>query len=86
MQAVSIKPRVVSALWFQRLKLQYHELRSTFAFNFNLRRYVTGVIADVDGITEELHRAGGAAAQQCIHSTLTMPPAKEGEVATGHSR
>ena len=27
-------------LWFQRLKLLYHKLlSSTFAFNFNLRRY-----------------------------------------------
>jgi len=29
-------------LWFQRLKIEYHKLLSTFAFNFNLRRYATG--------------------------------------------
>ena len=26
--------------WFQRLKLQYDELRSSFAFNFNVRLYI----------------------------------------------
>jgi len=30
----------VQCLWFQRLKLQYDELLSNFAFNFNLRRYI----------------------------------------------
>ena len=41
MQVASIKNRVVSCkcLWFQRLKLEYHKLLSTFAIKFNLRRY-----------------------------------------------
>ena len=41
MQVDSIKTRVDSApgFWFQRLKLKYDELLSSFAFNFNWRRY-----------------------------------------------
>ena len=30
---------VFKARWFQRLKLKYHKLPSTFALNVNLRRY-----------------------------------------------
>jgi len=33
-----VRPRVDRA-WFQRLKLDYDEPLSNFAFNFNLRRY-----------------------------------------------
>ena len=41
MQVDSIKTCVDSAyvVCNQRLKLEYHELLSMFAFNFNLRRY-----------------------------------------------
>jgi len=38
-QVDSYRNRVESTLWFQRLKLAYHKMLSTFAFNFNLRRY-----------------------------------------------
>ena len=37
--ADSIKSRVESAWWFQRLKLQYDETLSNFALNSDLRRY-----------------------------------------------
>ena len=29
----------------QRLKLEYHKMLSTFAFNFNLRRYTVDITA-----------------------------------------
>jgi hypothetical protein len=42
----SIKTRVESAAWlpalFQRLKLKYHQMLSSFAFKFNLRHYNVG--------------------------------------------
>jgi len=38
-------------LWFQRLKLQYDETLSNFAFNFNSRRY------NEEDDTEDLLRA-----------------------------
>jgi hypothetical protein len=37
-QVDSINTRFFKRLWFQRLKLQYDEPRSNFAFTFNLRR------------------------------------------------
>jgi hypothetical protein len=39
-QVASIKARVESAAWYQRLKLLCDEVLSNFAFNFNLRRYI----------------------------------------------
>jgi hypothetical protein len=38
-QVASIKTRVETAAWFQRLKLKYDKMLSSFAFKFNLRRY-----------------------------------------------
>jgi hypothetical protein len=32
---------LVDRAWFQRLKLEYDQLLSNFAFNVNLRRYTT---------------------------------------------
>ena len=40
MQVDGIKTRVESAAWFQRLKLKYDDLLSSFAFKFNLRHYI----------------------------------------------
>jgi hypothetical protein len=45
-----VETRVQSA-WWQRLKLKCDEQHSTFAFNFNLRRYT------MDKITGRLERA-----------------------------
>ena len=53
---VSIKTIVGKRLWFQRLKLQYDEPLSNFAFNFNLRRFSAG------GVASELMAAADAAA------------------------
>ena len=42
MQIYTIKTGVgEKRLWFQRLKLPYHEMLSSFAFNCNLRFYTT---------------------------------------------
>ena len=43
MQVEPIKP-VLKAPGTKRLKLKYDELFSSFAFNFNLRRYTEGDI------------------------------------------
>jgi hypothetical protein len=42
LQVDSIKTRVESAAWYQLLKLKYDKLLSSFAFEFNLRRYIKG--------------------------------------------
>ena len=46
MQVGSIKTRVESApgVCNQRLKLKYDKLLSSFAFKFNLRRYIVGAL------------------------------------------
>jgi H+-transporting ATPase len=36
----TVSQAVLKCLWFQRLKPQYAEPLSNFAFNFNLRRYI----------------------------------------------
>jgi len=46
---------VLTALWFQRLKLKYDEALSNFAFKLNLRRYMKA--ADIGHLIEgrEVH-------------------------------
>ena len=39
----------VERAWFRRLTLKYDEPLSNFAFNFNLRRYKTVIVAALDG-------------------------------------
>jgi len=47
-QVDSIKTRVESAPWFQRLKIKCDKLLSNFAFNFNLRRYTKVIFVPAD--------------------------------------
>ena len=46
----------IESAWFQRLKLECDELLSSFAFNFNLRRYGEAAAAgDVQSVGVLLH-------------------------------
>jgi len=48
---VSIPVLKALKVWFQRLKLKYQKLLSTFAFNFNLRRCKTDALLDRLGVS-----------------------------------
>jgi len=61
-QVASIKTCVESAygLRLQRLKLGYHKLLSTFAFNFNLRHY-----AKVENVLKQCELVAMAMVGRC---------------------
>jgi len=64
--------------WFQRLKLNYDEPLSSFAFNYNLRLYSLVMLSGVKRImifppdqTPFLYRVG--AVGKCKHATPKLP-------------
>jgi hypothetical protein len=63
---VHVETRVESD-WFPRWKLTYDKLLSSFAFDFNLRRYASGCFVARKLLGMGLDVAFGALSQQVIH-------------------
>jgi hypothetical protein len=65
-QVDSIKIRVESAAWFQRLKLKYNML-SSFAFTFNLRHYSTAPVSGTGVVSAAGYGLSDNACHVIIH-------------------
>jgi len=64
----------------ERLKLQYDEPSSNFAFNFNLRRYrpVTGAPLDLKDLTKLTFHKNADGEYECpvLNKTFTVEPGR----------
>ena len=64
----------LKATGIQRLKLKYDNLPSSFAFNFNWRRYMMGFLIATRDIDPYLNKAGGSlgTVKHCTRLTLNL--------------
>jgi len=65
-------------VWFQRLKLQYDEPLSNFAFNFNLRRYIKVVPGPAEVANSEffVNDTQGRAGQMSLLPAMSSTPGR----------